>query len=479
MSRKRLLAALAASAVLAAGALVLFRPWPAPTQIAPAAPAGPASKRAAKSDVVIGMSASFRGPSRGLSIELYRGSLAYFEHVNRSGGVNGKHKIFVQAYDDGYNPAAVRVGDVLRPGTIENTIRLIEQDDVFLLYGYMGSPTTTRILPLLKRYSDRHVYLFFPFTGAEPQRRPPYDKFVFNLRTSYPQETAQLVDRFLKIGRKRIAVFYQVDAYGRSGWDGVRTGLARYDRNGKRVQERKDYVGPDRLRIVAEATYRRDTRYAESLREQVAILRKASPDAVISVGTYEACAAFIRDSRDAGWDVPIANVSGVDSDNLLRLLLEAGKESGKDYTANLVNSQVVPCYNDPELQAVQQYRRLMDQYRKEEFSLLPPPGLLEEDYHSPFQYSFISLEGFLNAKVLVEVLKRLTPREIEEKDRKRIKAVVEGPLGELQIGLDVPVRFGPEKHQGLPNDKVYYTTVAGRSFASLKDEDWGRRWGKR
>jgi ABC-type branched-subunit amino acid transport system substrate-binding protein len=463
-------AALACAALLLGGAVALLR-----SRAASAEPGEAAPRNVPPGDIVIGMSAGFRGPSRGLSIELYRGSRAYFEYINRSGGVHGK-KIVLHAYDDGYNPAAVRDGEGLRPGAIENTIRLIEQDDVFLLYGYMGSPTTTRILPLLKRYSDRNIYLFFPFTGAEPQRRPPYSEFVFNLRTSYPRETASLVDHFLKIGRKKIAVFYQVDAYGRSGWDGVRAELARHDRAGRRVQGQPGARGLERLRMVAEATYRRGTTFSESFDEQVAILREANPDAVISVATYEAAAGFIRDARDAGWDVPIANVSGVDGDNLLRLLVEAGKDRGKDYTVNLVNSHVTPCYNDPGLPAIQQYRELMDQYLNEQVNLLPPRELLEEDYLPPFRYSFISLEGFLNARVLAAALHRLRPADIAEKKRKGIKKAVES-LGELSIGIDVPVRFSPTKHQGLPKDKVYFTTVRDRQFVSLREEDWAGRWG--
>ena len=99
-------------------------------------------------------------------------------------------------------------------------MRLVEDDHVFLLFGYVGTPTVTRVLPLIRRYSDRPVYLFFPFTGAQPQRQPPYTECVFNLRASYQEETAGLVEPFLRIGRQRIAVFYQIDAYGRSGWDG-------------------------------------------------------------------------------------------------------------------------------------------------------------------------------------------------------------------------------------------------------------------
>ena len=94
----------------------------------------PSSARA--EEIVVGMSAAFTGPSRGLGIELYRGSMAYFQHVNNRGGVHGR-KIVIKAYDDGYNPGPA----------IANTIRLIEKDNVFLLFDYVGTPTTTRCLP--------------------------------------------------------------------------------------------------------------------------------------------------------------------------------------------------------------------------------------------------------------------------------------------------------------------------------------------
>ena len=154
-------------------------------------------------------------------------------------------------------------------------------------FGYVGTPTVTRVLPLLKSYRDASVYLLFPFTGAQPHRQPPYGEYVFNLRASYQQETEGLVDHFVAVGRKRIGVFYQADAYGRDGWEGVRKALTKHDG----------------LKIVAEATYRRGTRYAQRLNEQVDILRNAAPDGIISIGSYAACAAFIRDARDAGWRI--------------------------------------------------------------------------------------------------------------------------------------------------------------------------------
>ncbi|MBS0210076.1 MAG: ABC transporter substrate-binding protein [Planctomycetes bacterium] len=403
-------------------------------------------------DIVVGMSAAFTGASRGLSIELYRGSVAYFDSVNEAGGIQGR-KLRILPYDDGYNPTPA----------IENTIKLIEQDNVFLLFDYMGSPTTTRVLPLLKMFHDNHheVCLFFPFTGAQPSRQQPYNRFVFNLRASYHQETAALVDHFVEIGRRRIAVFYQVDAYGRAGWDGVRQTLANYDEQGSRIGHRVD-SGREPLRMVAEASYRRGTNYREGMRAQVELLRAGKPDAIISVGTYEACAALIREVRNTGWDVPIANVSGVDSENLLKLLLEAGGSSGRDYTTNLINSQVVPSYHDMSLPAVIEYRALMDRLKP-----TPPKHLLDQPYDAP-PYSYISFEGYLNAKLLTRILEKMGT----ELKQSRVRDVTEA-LGEVDLGIDVPASLSPHRHQGL--DKVYCTTVLNGRFVPLSDEDW-QRW---
>ena len=385
-------------------------------------------------DIVIGMSAAFEGPSQALGRELYQGSMAYIEHVNATGGIAGR-SIVINAYNDGYDPVSA----------VENTLRLIERDKVLLLFNYVGTPTVTRVLPLLRLYRDQHMYLFFPYTGAQPQREAPYDRFVFNLRASYRQELAGLVDHFVGIGRKKIAVFYQIDAYGRSGWDGVRRALEKYG-----------------LKIVGEATYRRGASYPQSFQEQAAILRATNPDAIISVGAYAAAAGFIRDVRDTGWDVPIANISFVGSTPMLRLLRAASQARGKDYTVNLINSQVVPSYEDTSLPAVRQYRQFMDQYQP-----LPPPQFRSKQDQSS-HYSFISFEGFLNAKLLVEILHRLEKLT----GKGDVKEVVEA-LHEYDLGIHAPVSFGPIKHQGL--DTVYYVTVQEGRFVPITD--W-QHWAK-
>ncbi len=383
-------------------------------------------------DLLVGMSAAFTGTSRGLGIELYRGSMAYLEPVNRRGGVHGR-KIVIRPYDDGYNPTPA----------IRNTIRLIDNDKVFLLLNYVGTPTVTRVIPLLKNYSKKQVFLFFPFTGAEPQRRPPYSDFVFNLRASYQDETRGLVNRFIWLGRAKIAVFYQADAYGRSGWEGVKNTLARYG-----------------LKITSEATYRRGTEFSVNLKTQVDILKAAGPDAVVSVGSYAACAALIRDARDSGWNVPIANLSFVGSEAMADLLLRSGKSKGVDYTSNLINSQVVPSYEDLSLPAVKEYRQAMDDYG----SKVPAPW--DASDYRPLPYSFVSLEGFLNAKLLVQILNKLGPVPVKF----RIKEAVES-LRQLDLGIGSPVSFGPGKHQGL--NRVFYTTLDGNKFVPFASwEQW-------
>src|SRR5262249_54838376 len=149
------------------------------------------------------------------------------------------------------------------------------------------------------------------------------------------------------------------------------------------------------LRIQGEATYGRGATFSASLKQQVDILKATDPDAIISIGAYAACAAFIRDARDSGWNVPVANVSFVGTVPMANLLVELGRVTGRDYESNLVNSQVVPSYDDLSVPAVKEYRQRMDEYG------LKVPSPWDASDYRPLQYSFVSFEGFLNAKLLV------------------------------------------------------------------------------
>lgn len=408
----------AASVRLAAALCLLL--W---TSLAQAAP----PDRDPPAPLVFGMSAPFTGPNRGLGIEYYRGITAYLSHCNEQGGVNGR-RIEILPLDDGYNPEPA----------VRNTIRLVREDKVFALFSYIGTPTVSRVLPLLERFQDEHVSLLFPLSGGRLHREPPYGRYVYNLRASYFEETRALVEHFVAVGRTRVAVLFQEDAYGRSGWDGVRRALAAYN-----------------LELASEAAYARSAGFDADFGPQVRVLAEAKPEAIITIGTYAACAAFIRDARDAGLTAPIACVSFADADNMLKLLLQARRPGGPDYTTRLVCSQVIPSYQDVSLPAVALYRRLMDRYAK-----MPPEGLAEP--YAPNRYSAVSLEGFLNAVLLAEIVRRM-PAEPRRQD---IPAAV-ASLKDFDLGIGVPLNFGLEQHQAL--NSIYFITVRGGVLVPLTD----------
>ena len=188
-----------------------------------------------------------------------------------------------------------------------------------------------------------------------------------------------LVDQFWRAGAREFGVFYQIDAYGRSGTDGVARGLARRGAT-----------------IAAEATYARGAKFEEDMSLAVEALRERSVDVVLCTGVYQGCAAFIRSARDLGWNVPISNLSFVGPEALLGLLTEHGRKTGRDYTRGIINSQVVPSYDDETLPGVREYRALMDKNNP------VVPHALRDPSYTPRNYSFASLEGFLNAKVIAE-----------------------------------------------------------------------------
>jgi branched-chain amino acid transport system substrate-binding protein len=379
-------------------------------------------------EILLGQSAAFKGPAAGLGTEVWRGAQAYFDKVNAAGGVNGR-KIRVVCLDDGYE------GDV----TLPNTVRLINQEKVFALFGYVGTPTLVQALPAIQNYADQGLFLFSDFTGAQPQREAPHNKYVFNVRASYRQETAALVKNFTQQGLKKIGLFIQNDAYGRSGADGV-----------ERALKEKG------LEVAAESNYERNVPYATSMDKQVSELKTAGADAVIAVGAYAQCAAFIRDARKGGWDIPIANLSFVGANQLLEQLLAEEKSSGKTLTDRLVNSQVVPCWTDTSNALVAEYRQAMDQ---DDPKL---PADLQDPVYKPFPYSFGALEGFLDAKMFVAILRK-TPANLTRKAF--IKAAESSKA--LDMGMGAKLSFSRANHQA--SNQVFFTTVKDGQWAPLAD----------
>lgn len=373
------------------------------------------------SDIVLGQSAAFTGSSGELGRELWWGSNAYFSHINSMGGINGT-KIKVLAVDDSYEGKK----------TLSNTIDLVLNKKVFALYGYVGTPTIVEALPAIQKFSREGIFLFSNFTGARAQREKPFSDHVFNVRASYKEETAGLVEHLYEKGKRRFALFLQFDAYGRAGATGVQKALANYN-----------------LNVVADTTYERGAKFEQSMMSQVNAIIKSKADVVISVGSYAASAAFIRDARNAGFKGVIANLSFVGPDALLALLLAEERKKNKSYTHQLLNTQVVPPPSDMSYELVREFHEVMG----------------KDARNHPL--TFTSLEGFLNAKVFVEILKQAqkkgeVTRESFYKAAKKIHQLDEG-LGKARISFNNPAS------QGL--NVIYYTTIENKRYVSVNDWD--------
>jgi ABC-type branched-subunit amino acid transport system substrate-binding protein len=379
---------------------------------------------AASRELLVGMSAAFTGPSQDIGCKLYRDAMAYLQHINKQGGVHG-NTIRLLALDDGYNPDP----------TIANTIHFVDQDNIFCLFNYVGTPTVTRMLPLLSRYASRPLYLLFPFTGAEPQREPPYDQMVMNFRTSYQAEIRALIDRFCRQGYSRFAILYQADAYGRSGWQSTIKALAAHH-----------------LTLVGQASYQRGRQFEDSFSEQVKILTSSCPEVIISIAASEAAAGFIRDARDFDLQVPIANISFVDPNTLINLLGPLGKAQHRNYLSNLINSQAVPFFADLNLPACQEFLKLIDTTKD-----IPTKTECLTAIESFEQPGPISFEGFLNAKLLVNLLEILGP-DPKAEDLPRAFSQLEG----VDIGIGHVLNVDTARNQ--INNPVHFISFGNATM---------------
>jgi branched-chain amino acid transport system substrate-binding protein len=293
--------------------------------------------------IVLGQSAPFTGAAAQLGIQFNAGAKVYFEQVNARGGIN-RRPIELVAMDDGYEPERCA----------ENTRKLIEQD-AFALFGYIGTPTSLAALPIATK---ERVPFIAPFTGAMSLREP-MNKMAFHLRASYDDETALIVRQLHNLGLKKIAVFYQNDAYGKAGLSGVVKALEK-----------------EGLKPVALATVERNS---VDVAAAVKILVAAGPDAIVQVSAYKSCAAFIREARKATFGGTFFNVSFVGTQALAD---ELGKEG-----AGVVVSQVVPAPSSLATGIGREYNEAIKAYGK----------------GATANYS--SLEGYLAARMMVDGLR--------------------------------------------------------------------------
>ncbi|MGJ7511766.1 ABC transporter substrate-binding protein [Variovorax sp. GT1P44] len=358
-----------------------------------AALAGFQSARAqSETPIVLGQSAPFTGPAAQLGIQFYEGAKLYLDQYNAQ---PGHRDVAIKFLDDGYEPDRCAA----------NTKRLID-DEAFALFGYIGTPTSLAALPLAV---NAKIPFIAPFTGAMALREP-FHRNVFHLRASYNDETALIVKQLTHLGLKKIAVFYQNDAYGKAGLDGVTLALSQLD-----------------LKPTALATVERNSvDVATAVKSIVA----ARPDAVVQVSAYKSCAAFIREARKAGYGGTFFNVSFVGTQAL-------ADELGKD-GAGVVVTQVVP---SPYNAANGITREFNDALRKGGGNT---------------KANFSSLEGFLAAKVLVEGLRRAPGKVSREGLIAGLESIDRQQFGGFEVS------FSPRNHVASKFVELSMITGDGR-----------------
>ncbi len=352
-----------------------------------------APRGVAPHQIAIGMSAAFHGGAKELGRAMRLGVEAYFHRVNAAGGIHGR-ALELNALNDGYEPKIA----------IENMADFIDEDSgVFSLLGNVGTPTARAILPIALK---ERMLVMGTFSGAEVLRNDPPDRYVFNYRASYAEETAAMIHYFVKVKKlrpERIGVFYQNDSYGRDGLSGV-------------VDALQDY-GVARENITT-ASYERNTVQVEAAAHQfddkIDLL-----DAVVLVSTYSASAAFTRLVREQGFLGEVGNVSFVGA----RALAEAFQEIGGGIGEGVLVTQVVPMYDS--------YASGVMQYREDFFRYFPneEPG-------------FVSLEGYIVAALFCEALQQVG-RYFTMED---VVSALES-FSSVELGVGQPLSFHVSDHQ--------------------------------
>ena len=359
---------------------------------------GPAAAEdgVAADSITFGQAAVLEGPASALGQGMRAGIQAAFDEVNARGGVHGR-KLKLVSRDDGYEPDRA----------IAETKKLIDEDKVFALIGPVGTPTSAAAQPIA---TAAHVPFIGPFTGAGFLRNPKLEN-VINVRASYGAETEAWIKHLtedLKV--KKIAIFYQDDAFGRAGLDGVKAAM------GKRG-----------LELADEATYERNT---VAVKTALITLKRAEADAVVMVGAYKPCAEFIRLARKLGFNPVFVNISFVGASALAKDLGPDGK--------GVVVSQVVPFPWDTSLKVVADYQA----------AIKGAPD-------------FVSLEGYLVGRLAIAALEKMGREPTRDGLIKAIK-----DTGKFDIG-GLPMTFSAEKNEGL--DKVFLTVIqADGSFKAVE-----------
>src|SRR5713226_7742816 len=325
-----------------------------------------------------------------------------FARANDAGGVNGRLLKLIPA-DDGFEPTR----------TLDAMKNLWEKEQVFGYIGNHGTPTAAVALPFAL---ERRALFFGPLTGANVVRHDPPDRYVFNYRPSYSEETDAAVRYLLKIRKlqpRQIAVFTQSDSFGDAGFAGVAKAFRALGISDSTI-----------LRL----NYARNTMELDDAINQLK-QQKVPIRAVVMVATTRKAAKFIEKTRDLFPGMIYTNMSSVGASSLADALMLLGPR----FADGVVVTQTVP--------AVAGYSSVVIEYKEALAKYFPG--------ESP---NYISLEGFVSANVLIDALRRCGPQI----DTERLIDILENTRN-LDLGLGVSLGFSRGEHQA--SHKIWGTAL--------------------
>jgi len=290
-------------------------------------------------------STALTGPLADLGQAVNLGAKVYFSALNAKGGVNGR-TIELNAVDDGY--------DV--PRALANVKSFIADRSCFAIFNCLGTPMVEAMLP---KVIESGIPFFAPFTGAA-SARPKNARNVFNIRASYADETGHLVQHLATIGIKRIAIVHQNNAFGKDV-----AAVARQVIEAKKLTE------------TAVATVENNSSDAAAAASKIAA---SQPEAVIMGLAGQPTVEFVKAIRQQRKGLPLYALSVMGSAATLKAM-------GNDATGITV-SQVMPLPANNGLPLAREFQQAWK-----------AAGVALEPSH-------LALEGYVNARVFAEALRR-------------------------------------------------------------------------
>jgi ABC-type branched-subunit amino acid transport system substrate-binding protein len=346
--------------------------------------------------ILIGQSASLSGTTAEVGRQIRDGALAYLEAVNRKGGINGR-KIELITLDDA---GQTKVGEA-------NTKKLIEENKVFLLFGYTGRNTSEAALPIIEA---ANIPFFGAATGGE-SIHGAFNRNVFNVRASYTLETQALVNYLVGIGQTKMGMIYHKD-----------------DLKKTNLKMTEDAAAFHNVKLLGSASVERNS---AEVTDAVAVISKLNPDAVICNAGVKPLGEFVRQMRRAGANSQFLSTSFVGSP----IVKELGSEA-----AGVIMAQIVPLPTKVRIPIVAEYQKAL------------------ANMDSKPEYSFSGLEGFITAKVLVEGLRRAGKDLTRPKFIKAMETI-----NDLDVG-DYFVSYSPTNHNGSKYVDITVINKDGRFF---------------